>query len=117
MRCDLPNSAFLFRIVLLACLAVEGLAEELRVRGRANDSELAQRVHASDDGPSQVLVPVLAAPDLTVVDEEELLGGEVEARQRGLGSVLVQPSLVGLQEKIGRQKSTKTWPQASQNLL
>lgn len=94
-----PNGALLLGVVLLAGLAVERLAECLRVGRGSDDAELAERMDAADDGSSQILVSVLAAPDLAVVDEEELLGREVESGQSGLGSVLFQPSLVSLLAK------------------
>ena len=49
------------------------------------------------DALTKSLVSVLAAPDLAVVDEEQLLGRIVQTRQLGLLAVLLDPSLVSLE--------------------
>ena len=52
---------------------------------------------SSSDALFERLVSVLAAPDLSVVNEEQLLGSVVEAGQFCLFSVLLNPSFVGLE--------------------
>lgn len=90
-RIFLPNTAFTRRIHFRSSRTVISLGEILRVGERTDNADYSGRVHRASDLRECILRSHRAAPDLGVVEEEELVVGQIKSRQVGLLAVRRHP--------------------------
>lgn len=87
----LPNTAFTRRIHFRSSRTVISLGEILRVGERTDNADYSGRVHRASDLRECILRSHRAAPDLGVVEEEELVVGQIKPGQVGLLAVRRHP--------------------------